>query len=709
MTGKKIHLISAILLIFCFLWSSNAYAQGPEGIVVIYPAVEEQEDSLALNVFFTIVDGAGQPVSDANIKSVDIQLLGGTDAPVEASYGDPLTPFYVALLLDTSGSMQNVMESVREAAQKAIDKAPPTAHFAVIPFNKLKIQEGEELHLAADFTNNLGLVQNTITRIKAEPNAPTCLYDATYKAVELLEQQVQSPQERRAIILFTDGKDEQLDPPGPCSFYGYENVIDKALPSNAPNTPIHTIGLCVDNTCSNLNRTELRDMARDTYAFSAFGEQKDIGDRFQEIINGLNSQFVAQANIFAQRGANKAALIVKLNDEVELTTTFHFFSNREYTKPALPVSAEITGVGYEAQQDIYTLSLSLISPESIHQVVVEVWDTAKGIQIGEPQIFDDPEATIQLERETTGFEDGGEYAFRVKALDEEGFLIKSEEGETILAESGIVYSPPQVEVVFAIQSVEVNLESGNLSLDLEVLDETQEFNKYEGFIVDKDTGQKVHSFGPELFPGKQIEETLPDNMIAAQASKSYHVTLSLITKSEQRLPAEPYEFTIIPPPQPSTFSRIMSALISPYVCIPSLIIILCVIVLFIYWRWPKKEKPLPKPYRTSAMDVVVPPSQLRLRLTVLKTPIALSEKEKIITNFPYTIGRQGCNFNISSPNISRRHAEITVQNEQLFLTDLRSSNGTFIGNQRLDPHQPRRLDSPTIVRLGSQTEIKLEM
>jgi hypothetical protein len=712
MTYKKFLLISAVLLFSSLLWSSSVYAQSPEGVVVIYPAVEEQDDSLALSVFFTIVDAAGRPISQASIDSVEIQLLGGNDEPVPASYGDPKSPFYVAVLLDTSGSMQNVMASVREAAQEAIDNASPTAYLGVIPFNELEIQQGDELQLAADFTNNHGLVKNTIVRIEAIPGASTCLYDATYKAIELLAEQVQSPQERRAIILFTDGKDERREG-GPCSFYGYENVIDKALPSNAPNTPIHTIGLCGDAQCGNLNRIELRDMARDTFAFSAFGEQSDLRELFQGIMDGLSSQLVAQTNVFARRGQNEAALIVQV-DDTKLTTTFHFFSEREYVRPALPVSAEITGVGYDEENDMYSLSLSLTSPESVHQVVVEVWDTKRGIQIGDPQIFESPGAVTRAERNTAGFEPGGEYAFRVKAVDEQGLLIKSEEGETILAEAGIVYEPRRPEVIFAIQTVEVNTAAGELAIALEILDTEQEFNKYEGFIIDTETGQKVHNFGPDLFSDNRIQEALPDLMLAAQGVRSYQVTLFLTTKGEQRLTAVPYEFKIIPPPPPTFFMRIRAAL-TPVLCGTILIIILSVIAVVIYWSRPAKQKPLPAPFRTTAQDNVGAPSPppppvslLRLRLRVVRTPKAAPEMQKIITNFPFTIGRDKADFNIPDQRISRPHTRITVHDGQFFLTDLKSSNGTFIRGQRLEPQKPVRLDGLTLVQLGGQTQLELE-
>jgi pSer/pThr/pTyr-binding forkhead associated (FHA) protein len=98
----------------------------------------------------------------------------------------------------------------------------------------------------------------------------------------------------------------------------------------------------------------------------------------------------------------------------------------------------------------------------------------------------------------------------------------------------------------------------------------------------------------------------------------------------------------------------------------------------------------------------------RLRLKVLQSPTSSAEKEKLITTFPFVIGRDGCDFNIPDQRISRRHAEITVRDGKFFVTDLESRNGTFIGTTKLPPHTPTPLNGSTVVRLGQQTQIELE-
>lgn len=66
------------------------------------------------------------------------------------------------------------------------------------------------------------------------------------------------------------------------------------------------------------------------------------------------------------------------------------------------------------------------------------------------------------------------------------------------------------------------------------------------------------------------------------------------------------------------------------------------------------------------------------------------------------IGRNPeCDLQLNSGMISRAHAEIRLGLQGATLTDLGSSNGTFIGNQRLLPNQPHLLADGTSFRIGA--------
>jgi hypothetical protein len=604
------------------------------------------------------------------------------------------------------------------------------------------IQFNETSTILEGFTNDLNRVKSAINVVEAVPNKGTCLYDSLYDAITLLDQQVQNPQERRAVILFTDGQDQlRIDSDEPCSRHTYDEVISAARPLSpfAPTTPIHTIGL-FDEQANNLNTAELRSLAKDTVAYSAIGGQTNLVNLFQEIIEGLSSQLVARANVFAKQGENQAVLSIQVRDrDVPLTTTFSFFSSTNYDLPPPPVNIQISSLQYDQAADLYLLSLSATSPESILQVVVNVWDVRRGVQVTTDQFFENPGPTVVVELGTEGFEAEREYSIHVQAIDKEGFLIQNEDGETILAEREIVYEPPQAESIeFSIQSVNADFENGFLFIDLDVPDEGR-VQTYEGFLVDESTGGKIYEFGPTPFGGRRIQEALPQVIQQSETIGTYRVTVHLTTIEALRSEATFDDFKPIPPEPPGLVERISEALRNN----PSILAGIAVIVLSITgWfmirsrQAKKKEVPLIRPpidktniyipgmqgqkapgfedwaaeeEELFGLPSIGPAASKRVRLRVVKTPGRPAEREKTIERFPCVIGREGSDFNIAGDGrISRRHAEISLSGSELMITDLGSSNGTFLAERKLPPHVPTPMAGARTISLGSQTVLEVE-
>lgn len=72
-----------------------------------------------------------------------------------------------------------------------------------------------------------------------------------------------------------------------------------------------------------------------------------------------------------------------------------------------------------------------------------------------------------------------------------------------------------------------------------------------------------------------------------------------------------------------------------------------------------------------------------------------------LTRTAITIGRAPeVGISLPHPLISRAHAEVRMDAQGLVLTDLGSSNGTFIGEERLLPNQPRILTDRMSFRIG---------
>ncbi|MEZ4713876.1 MAG: VWA domain-containing protein [Caldilineaceae bacterium] len=182
-----------------------AAAQSSSVIVTHVSLNELAENSEAdLNIFFTVIDPNGRPLIGVDVDAATIEVLGGQGEPTEAQVLKPNTPINVALLLDASGSMAPLIGDVREAAKSSLQNAPPNANFAVFKFSEVKLDE--EFRPIQPFTNDRNLVASAIDAVQSDPNGPTCLYNALAQAIQVLEQQQRGPEERSAIIVFTDGK-----------------------------------------------------------------------------------------------------------------------------------------------------------------------------------------------------------------------------------------------------------------------------------------------------------------------------------------------------------------------------------------------------------------------------------------------------------------------------------------------------------------------
>lgn len=65
-------------------------------------------------------------------------------------------------------------------------------------------------------------------------------------------------------------------------------------------------------------------------------------------------------------------------------------------------------------------------------------------------------------------------------------------------------------------------------------------------------------------------------------------------------------------------------------------------------------------------------------------------KDFPIVGSPVTIGRgEGCDLRVPLLSVSRRHCQITIENDEVTVKDLDSSNGTFVNNKRITEEQLR--------------------
>ena len=124
---------------------------------------------------------------------------------------------------------------------------------------------------------------------------------------------------------------------------------------------------------------------------------------------------------------------------------------------------------------------------------------------------------------------------------------------------------------------------------------------------------------------------------------------------------------------------------------------------------PSDKKPLStlsndnqqtSPEHTNIPTVVT--TRNRIRPTLV---ISLSEDEKDQTvvledNDKWILGRDpSCDICIEDRNISREHFEITREDQDFFISDLGSSNGTALNGEFIEPHKPRPFKSGSTISI----------
>jgi Ca-activated chloride channel family protein len=134
----------------------------------------------------------------------------------------------LALLIDTSASMDQNLPLAQEAAAGFVRELSATDVASIIDFNS-------RIQVRADFTRDHQALERAIRQTAA--GGSTSLYNAVYIALQQLKKTMSSDPvgepRRRAIVLLSDGEDTS-------SLMGFDEVLDAAARSD---TAIYAIGL----------------------------------------------------------------------------------------------------------------------------------------------------------------------------------------------------------------------------------------------------------------------------------------------------------------------------------------------------------------------------------------------------------------------------------------------------------------------------------
>jgi Ca-activated chloride channel family protein len=171
--------------------------------------VRVNTDLVILNV--TVVDGAGRYVH--GLRGSDFKLFEDGQEQTIASFSTEETPFAAAVLLDTSGSMENRISVARSAAIRFLDGLRSDDVAAVYHFDS-KVEQVQEFSFSRDLADMaFGLKAKGLT----------VLNDAVLRAAQDLSGR---SEQRRAIVVLSDGGDTN-------SRVSLDKALNTALTANA--------------------------------------------------------------------------------------------------------------------------------------------------------------------------------------------------------------------------------------------------------------------------------------------------------------------------------------------------------------------------------------------------------------------------------------------------------------------------------------------
>src|SRR5450432_168638 len=371
MTGKQLSLrLSVIvgLMLASLIFAVVVSAQASNQIVINFLEAAEALDqkSLILRVYFTVTNDLKKPLIGASIKSATIALDAEDGGNYPAKVSQATGPISLVLVLDTSGSMVNTITKMKAAASDMVKNAPKDSRFAVIRFS-------DKVQLLQDFTDDRDKVTAAIGTIKAF--GPTCLFDATYQGVQLLASGIQG---RRAVVVFTDGKDD--NGAGKVCSTKTTTDITQLAGKRTLRIPIYSIGLQGGEPIAEADLQNMSDATGGTVAIGS-----DVTALFKQIVDAINAQYVAEANVSPKQGDLQMSLRVILNDgSVPNADNAVFTSPKDYsikptptptiTPTVLPVSATITTVSEDFVKQELILSVQTQTDTLIKKYHIEIID-----------------------------------------------------------------------------------------------------------------------------------------------------------------------------------------------------------------------------------------------------------------------------------------------------------------------------------------------
>lgn len=199
-------LFTAALALGCLAMSQPAALSQQKPTLTPTPTPQEQDGSEIVNIRevrlpISVTDKNKNPISDLTrndfliYEDKQLQTIKGFTTFTDEKTSQPI---YVAVLMDTSGSVAGKLKFEQESAKNFI--------YTVTRLRKDRVAFAtfdHEIKLRQDFTDKLDLLDKAVDSVK-KPGNRTLFYDAVW---QFCDEKMRSVPGRRVLVVITDGDD----------------------------------------------------------------------------------------------------------------------------------------------------------------------------------------------------------------------------------------------------------------------------------------------------------------------------------------------------------------------------------------------------------------------------------------------------------------------------------------------------------------------
>jgi VWFA-related protein len=219
---------------------------------------------------FTLTTSGRDPIS---VSADDFKLVEDGVSQHLDTFQEAVAPLSIVLAVDASGSMKPATEAVKEAAKGFVTAVRPEDRLALLMFS-------DQVTTRHDLTTNRDMTTAGLDQYKAAGG--TALNDALYSALNRLK----AIDGRRAVVVLTDGRDENGPGTAPGSRHSLADVLSEVENVDAT---VYAIGLG-----PRVDRGLLETLAKRSGGEAFFPENATVlMDEYRRVVERLKQRYIA--------------------------------------------------------------------------------------------------------------------------------------------------------------------------------------------------------------------------------------------------------------------------------------------------------------------------------------------------------------------------------------------------------------------------------